>query len=124
MTTQEVANRLVELCRQGQNDTAVKELYSQDIVSIEPKGAPAPEIHGLEGVIQKGVQFGEMLEEMHSMEISDPLVADNFFSVTMNMDVTFKGAPRSKMEELCVYHVKDGKINREEFFFTPMMPPQ
>ena len=32
MTTQDVANRLVALCRVGKNDQAVKELYAPDIV--------------------------------------------------------------------------------------------
>lgn len=120
MNTNEVANRLVELCRQGQFETAVKELYSENIVSIEPDGAPVKEIVGLEGVIQKGQNFNEMVEEFHGIEVSDPVVADSFFSCSMKMDVTFKGAPRSSMEEVCLYKVDNGKIVREEFFFTPM----
>lgn len=40
MTTQEIANRLVELCKIGQNDAAMQELYAADIVSIEPAGTP------------------------------------------------------------------------------------
>lgn len=120
MTTQEVADRLVALCRQGQFDTAIEELYSPEIVSIEPDGAPMKEVRGLEGVIEKGKHFAEQLEAMHGMEVSEPVVAENFFSCAMKMDVTFKGAPRSSMEEVCVYQVMDGKIVREEFFFTPM----
>ncbi|MEM7382685.1 MAG: SnoaL-like domain-containing protein [Bacteroidota bacterium] len=40
----------------------------------------------------------------------------------MEMDVTFKGAPRTKMSEICLYKVENGKIVWEEFFFTPMNP--
>ena len=36
MTTQEVANRLVELCRIGQIDQAQAELFADDATSIEP----------------------------------------------------------------------------------------
>ncbi|GAA3636717.1 nuclear transport factor 2 family protein [Flavivirga jejuensis] len=120
MTTQEVAEQLVNYCRQGQFAEAIQELYGQNIVSIEPDGAPVKETKGLEAVIEKGQQFNEMVEEVHSMEVSDPLVADKFFSCSMKMDVTFKGAPRISMDEVCVYTVEDGKIVREEFFFTPM----
>jgi hypothetical protein len=60
-----------------------------------------------------------MLEEFHGMEVSEPIVADNFFSCSMKMDVTFKGGPRTTMEEICLYQVVDGKISQEEFFFTP-----
>ena len=122
MTTQEVANKLVNYCRQAQFQEAIQDLYSNDIVSIEPDGAPVKEVTGLEGVIQKGQQFAEMLEEMHGMEVSDPVVAENFFSCSMKMDVTMKGGPRMVMEEVAVYNVKDGKIVREEFFFTPQNP--
>lgn len=60
-----------------------------------------------------------MVDTWHDSNISDPLVADNFFSVTMTMDITMKGAPRMIMEEVCVYGVKDGKIVLEHFYFTP-----
>ncbi len=36
MTTQEIANRLVELCQKGDFETAQKELFAEDAVSIEP----------------------------------------------------------------------------------------
>ena len=36
MTTQEVADKLVSLCREAQFETAVAELYSPNIVSVEP----------------------------------------------------------------------------------------
>jgi hypothetical protein len=56
-----------------------------------------------------------MVETMHSMSVSDPLVADNAFSCIMRMDVTMKGQGRMKMAELCVYDVKDGKVVSEQF---------
>lgn len=65
---------------------------------------------------KKGHKWGTMVEEFHSCTISDPLVAENSFAVTMTLDVTMKGAGRSKMTELCIYHVKDGKIVSEQFF--------
>jgi hypothetical protein len=120
MTTSDVARKLVEFCRHGQFENALKELYSPDIVSVEPDGAPVKEVRGLEGVIQKGQNFNSMVEAFHGMEVSDPVVADQFFSCSMKMDVTFKGAPRTTMEEICLYQVDNGKIIREEFFFTPM----
>ncbi|WP_425235192.1 SnoaL-like domain-containing protein [Ulvibacterium sp.] len=122
MSTQEVADKLISFCRQGQFSEAINELYGQDIVSVEPDGAPEKEVRGLEAVKQKTENFNNMVEEVHGMEISDPQVADKFFSCTMKMDVTFKGAPRTTMEEICLYKVEDGKIAYEEFFFTPMNP--
>ena len=120
MTTKDVARKLVEFCSQGQFENAVKELYSPIIVSIEPDGAPVEEVRGLEEVIQKGQNFNSMVEAFHGMEVSDPVVADQFFSCSIKMEVTCKGAPRTTMEEICLYQVDNGKIIREEFFFTPM----
>jgi len=120
MTTKQVADKLVGYCRVGQFEEATKELYDTNIVSIEPEGSPDKEIKGLEGVIAKGQRFNEMVEEFHGMEVSEPLVADNFFSCAMKMDITFKGAPRMSIEEICLYKVSNGKIVQEEFFYTPM----
>ena len=64
---------------------------------------------------EKGRKFETMVEQLHSITISDPLVAANSFAVTMVMDVTMKGQPRMQMSELCVYEVKDGKIVSEQF---------
>lgn len=118
MNTQEVANRLVELCRQGQFAEAFEELYADDVISCEPKGFPMERIEGKEAVRLKEKQFNDSVQEFHGIEVSDPIVAENFFAVTMNMDVTFKESPRMNMEEVCVYNVKNGKISQEEFFFT------
>jgi hypothetical protein len=118
MTTQNVAIALVNYCRQGQMEVAIKELYAEEIVSLEPNGAPAQEVRGLQNVIKKSRRFNEMVETYHSTEISDPIVAENFFSCSMKMDITFKEAPRSMIEEICVYNVINGKIVSEQFFYT------
>lgn len=119
MTTQEVANKLVNYCRQGQYENAMKELYGPTIVSIEPEGAPMEKVEGFEAVIKKAEFFNDMVEEFHGNEVSDPLVADNFFSCRMKMDATFKQGGRQSMEEICLYQVENGKIVKEEFFYTP-----
>jgi len=118
MTTQEIAGRLVVLCRQGKFETAQKELFSKDVVSIEPYASPAfeKETKGLSAIIEKGHKFDKMVKETHKLEVSEPLVANNSFSCTMHMDVTMKEDSRHMdMTELCVYEVKDGKIVKEMF---------
>jgi hypothetical protein len=52
------------------------------------------------------------------MEVSDPLVADDYFAVTYTMDITYKGWPRVQETELAVYHVQDGKIIKEEYLYN------
>lgn len=120
MTTQEVANRLVELCREGKYEQAVKELYSPDIVSVEPEGVPDRIVKGLDAIAKKGERFESMLEKINSSVVSDPIVAENFFSFGMYMNVVMKGMSHAiDMDEVCVYTVNNGKVVKEEFFYTP-----
>jgi hypothetical protein len=118
MNTQAIAKRLVELCRKGEFETAQKELFSQDAVSVEPYSTPdfQKETKGLNAILEKGEKWNSMVEQMHGMDVSEPLIADNSFACTMHLDVTTKGRGRMDMTELCVYNVKDGKIVSEEFF--------
>jgi len=118
MTTQEIANRLVELCREGDFETTQKELFADDAMSIEPYGTPEfeKETKGLQAIKEKGEKWNNMVETMHEMNVSEPLIASNSFAVTMQMHVTMKGGQDINMTELCVYTVKDGKITSEQFF--------
>lgn len=117
MTTQQVADRLVALCRKGEISKAMEELYSDDIVSIEPEHAPTKSAKGKKAVFEKGKQFASMIEERHGGSFSDPIVSGSYFSAAMMLDATFKGMGRMKLEEICVYEVKDGKIVWEQFYF-------
>ncbi len=118
MMTTQIADRLVELCRRGEFEAAQTELYSVDAISIEPDGAPFEMAEGLSAIQEKGRQFTASVEEMHGVVISEPVVAGNFFTVSMALDTTFKGRGRVNMEELCVYEVEDGKIITEQFFYS------
>ena len=118
MTTQEVANRFYELCREFKFEQILDELYADHAVSVEPENTPGMEsVEGLDAIRQKGKDFNDMVEEMHGGYVGEPIVAGKYFAVTMGLDVTMKGAPRSKMDEIALYEVEDGKIVREQFFF-------
>ena len=120
MTNQEIADRLVELCRKGDFETCYKELYSPNVKSIEMKGAPNEEVTGLEGIAEKGKMWNDMVEKFHGSEIGDPIVAGNHFAIPWTLELTYKGAPApSKMHEICVYEITDGKITKEQFFYEP-----
>lgn len=118
MTTQQVADRFHELANQGKFDAILDELFSENAVSIEPAHSPGlKSVEGLEAIKQKGRNFNESVEEMHGGYSGAPVVGGNHFSVAMGMDATFKGMGRMKMDEICVYQVKDGKIVKEQFFY-------
>ena len=119
MSIQEIANRLVELSRKGAWKQAQSELYADDAVSIEAEATPGfdVETRGLQALQEKIDRWEEMVEEAHSINISDPLVAENTFAVRMVMDLTMKAQGRTVLNEICVYTVKDGKVISEQFFY-------
>jgi ketosteroid isomerase-like protein len=118
MTTKEVADRLSQLFKEYKWKEALEELFSQDAVSIEPAHSPGLQtVEGLDNIKKKGDQFNEMVEEMHGGWVGEAVVGGNYIAVPMGMDVTMKGAGRMKMEEICLYEVKDGKIVKEQFFY-------
>jgi hypothetical protein len=114
MKAQEVANRLVELCREGKHVDAINELYDDNIVSREPMGEAA----GKEAVLEATNHWYSTVEELHSAYVSDPIVSGNFFACTMDIDATYKEQGRNLMNEICVYEVKDGKIVASQFFYS------
>ena len=118
MTTKEIADRLVGFCRKGDFEKAQKELFADDAVSIEPYATPAfeKETKGLKAIKEKGDKWNSMVEKMHNLDVSDPMIAPNSFACTMRMNVTIKERGEMDITELCVYQVKDGKIISEQFY--------
>ena len=120
MTTTEIARRLVELCRSGRFDAVYDELFADDAENIEMPGnqtGPLGNARGLAAMRRKSADWSAGVEAMHSVTIGEPIVAGNWFALTMALDITMKGAARMTMEEICVYHVSDGKIVSEQFFY-------
>ncbi|MGB1217600.1 MAG: SnoaL-like domain-containing protein [Saprospiraceae bacterium] len=118
MNVQEIANRLVELCRKGEYQQCYQELYSPEVQSIEMDGSVC---NGLEEMAKKGKEWNESIQEFHGSSIGEPIVSGNFFTLAMSMDVTFKNAPaRMNFEEMCLYQVKDEKIIKEQFFYDQL----
>ncbi|MEN8788731.1 MAG: nuclear transport factor 2 family protein [Flavobacteriaceae bacterium] len=118
MTTAEVANKLVALCREGKHLEAVETLYDDNIVSREMPGYPNEITEGIKAVHQKSEDFFSSVAEWHGGDLSDPVIAGNHFTTKSTMDATFKDGNRVKMEEIAVYEVKDGKIIKEQFFYS------
>ena len=117
MNTEEVANKLVELCRKNAWMKAIDTLYAKDIVSVEARGmdGESPEKRGIDQVRGKTEWWLQNME-MHSVKVSGPFVAHDHFVVQYDIDVTNKASKeRMQMSEVGVYTVKEGKVLREEF---------
>lgn len=120
MGTMDIAKKMVELCRQGKNMEALSTLFADDMVSVEAGAPPGMqrEAKGLAAAKAKG-EWWLANHEIHSASITGPWPHDDRFIVRFEYDVTFKPAgQRMKMDEVGLYTIRDGKIVREEFFYS------
>ncbi len=117
MDTEQVAQKVVELCRKQAWKEALDTLYAKDIVSVEARSmdGESPEKRGIDEVRGKTEWWTQNME-VHSVKVGGPFVAHDRFVVQYDIDVTDKNSKkRIQMSEVGVYTVKDGKIVREEF---------
>ena len=118
LSTREIAQRFYALAQSGKWYEIQDELFAQDAVSIEPSGSEGlSTVKGLNAIREKGRQWEAMVEEVHGGYCNEPEVAGNFFVCTMGVDLTMKGESRSKLDEIALYEVRDGKIISEQFFY-------
>jgi hypothetical protein len=119
MSTRAIADRLYGLFNENKWEQAQDELFWEDAKSIESPGLQwLKSVEGLAAIKKKGIDFNNEVEEVHGGYVGRPIVAGNFIAVAMGVDLTMKGAGRIKMDEIAVYEVKDGKIAKEEFFYS------
>jgi ketosteroid isomerase-like protein len=120
MTTFEIAKKYVELCQAGQNHTVLETLFSPDAVSVEAvalAGVPL-EAKGLKAIAEKSKQWVDN-HEVHSAKLEGPWPNGNRFVVRFGYDVTNKPSGRRlQMDEVGLFTVENGKIVREEFFYS------
>jgi hypothetical protein len=117
MSTEDVAMRLVELCKGSEWKKAVDDLYAKDIVSVEPRqmGNIPAEMRGIDQVRGKN-DWWEKNMEVHDSKVSGPFVAGDTFVVRFDIDATDRNSKkRMQMSEVGIYTVKDDKVVREKF---------
>ena|SRR5690242_10211372 len=120
MAIQDIAKRYVELCQAGKNDVCIDELYAKDAVSVEAAAMPGMErvVKGLEAIHAKSKAWRES-NVVHGAEVIGPYPNDSRFAVRFAFDVTNKpSGRRMKMDEIGLFTIENGKITREEFFYS------
>ena len=117
MTTQDVANDLVTLCRQGKFDEAGEKYWADDVLSVEAMG-DMTESHGKSAARAKG-EWWAGAHDVHEVKVEGPYVNGDQFAVRFVMDITAKeSGQRITMDEVALYRLKDGKIAEERFFYS------
>ena len=120
MSTMDIAKKLVDFCRQGKNADSLATLYADDAVSVEAGMPPGMDrvARGLAAIKAKG-EWWVNNHEVHSAVVAGPWPHDDRFIVGFKYDVTNKpSGQRMTMEEMGLYEVRNGKVVREEFFYS------
>ncbi len=119
MTLLEIANELVAGCREDRTRENLDRLYAEDAVSVEPSDmGGGRETRGLAAIHGKH-DWWEGAFIVHGLTVDGPFThGDDRFAVIFRMDTENKATgERTQGREVAVYHVADGRIVREEFFY-------
>lgn len=117
MSIHDVAADFTAMLQRGAFEEAAEAYWSEDVSSIEPAHTGAPPAHGLTAVAAKGEAWSKD-NEVHGFEAKGPYVNGDQFSVFMSLDVTNRtSGERSRMDEVALYTVRDGKVVEERFFY-------
>lgn len=116
------ADALVAHCRNQTESEALATLYAPDVESVEAFAGPTGSAvsKGIKEIEAKHAWWAENFE-VHGGSVDGPhLHGEDRFAVIFELDATNKATgERSDMKEVAVYTVGgDGKIVREEFFYT------
>jgi len=121
-----IGQRLVEFCRQGESLAAINELYADNIVSEEAMDCPEsgmPRVmEGIDAIRGKN-EWWYANHEVHDASCDGPYPAGDQFIVKFDYDCTCNAegpmrGVRMQMAEMGLYTVANGKIVREQFFYT------
>ncbi len=119
MSLKEVAAELVSGCREGRAKENLDKLYAENAVSVEAADmGQGRETEGVDAIRQKQEWWENTFDVLDS-KISDPYPhGDDKFAVLFAVTTRNKETGEEhSMEEVAVYHVADGCIFREEFFY-------
>ncbi|MEO1000142.1 MAG: nuclear transport factor 2 family protein [Pseudomonadota bacterium] len=120
--TREIAEKLVDYCRRDDTYAGLEALYAADAVSVEAaeqEGGGPRVTEGRDGIKGKHDWWAENFE-VHGAAVDGPFLhGEDRFGVIFEMDATHKASGhRAAMKEIGIYTVANGKIVREEFFYT------
>jgi ketosteroid isomerase-like protein len=122
MSAFEIGKKLVAYCKEGKNLDCINEFYSKDIESVEAFAPPAGGERVMKGIdaIRGKHDWWTNNHEVHSASVEGPWPhGDDKFATRFQYDITNKpSGMRMQMDEIAVYTVDNGKIVKEEFFYT------
>lgn len=120
MNLKDIAAELVAGCREGREKTNLEVLYAPDATSLEAVDMQGMgrETKGRAGILGK-MEWWDSAMEVTGATVSDPMFhGEDRFAVIFEVQGKEKANGNAfEMKEVAIYHVADGKIVREEFFY-------
>jgi len=117
----EIGQAVVEANNNGSVDELLNNFYADDAVSVEAAAVDdsGREASGLAAIRAKHDWWNSNFE-VHQSHAEGPFFhGEDRFSVIFSAETTHKeSGQREQMREIAEYTVRDGKIVREEFFYT------
>ncbi|MFV0515251.1 MAG: SnoaL-like domain-containing protein [Jhaorihella sp.] len=119
MNLREIADELVAGCRENRERANLDKLYADDAVSVEAADmGGGREAAGLAAIRAKHDWWESNMEVLETRVAGPMLHGDDRFAVIFRVKAREKATGKiSEMEEVGVYHLRDGRIAREEFFY-------
>jgi len=122
MDVRKIGDTLVSHCNAGTERDALETLYADDALSIEAAANPVTGTAITEGKtgIRGKHDWWDNAMDTHMSKADGPYPhGDDRFAVIFEADATDKeSGQRFQMKEIGVYTVAQGKIIKEEFFYT------
>ena len=111
-----ISDRLIYLLKNKEFVKALTELFSEDVVSIDPLNPAPGGIKGLGVLIERERDFLTKVSILN-LDISEAIHAGNYFSISLFMNFIMNGR-KMILDELCIYKVCEGKIISQQFFIA------
>ena len=114
-TVQQTDKEVNDMVLSGQILDAFEKFYADDVVMQENSEEPR---RGKDANRKAEQEFMSSVEQFHSARVvASAINGDTSFS-EWEMELTFKGGHREKMNQVAVRKWKNGKIAHERFFYN------
>ena len=118
MNTEQIAEKLTSLLREGKFEEVYDTLFDQEkIKHIEPQSPYFADLTGVKAIKEKDETMQGNIAEFHSMEVGDAITSKDFIALPYKASFTMKDGNKVELDEIIVYQVENGKIILEQFFY-------
>ena len=114
MTTRERVQELVRYVQAGRIPDAIEEFYAEDAVMQENRRPPTV---GKAANLVRERAFGDSVERWHEVTARSVAVDGDQALIEWVFDYTTREGQRIRMEEIAQQTWRDGRIERERFFY-------